>query len=168
MQRKGQRKKNRPQIQYKNKLKLIKATAKNKTANIDFNIFDDNDNRATLNGSRHEHWDYGKNLTYTNVTKNNKQKQATKDQWKILREFNPPSSTTDIHIPTDGFFCDSPSNCSFQLAFKKLLAYIRHRNITCPSRPIVNSNAIGTITKPGHKISCSNWFFSLMIRISQY
>lgn len=27
-----------------------------------------------------------------------------------MREQNPPSATTDIHIKSDGFFCEAPSN----------------------------------------------------------
>lgn len=91
-------------------MKMIKATVKNKTASIGFNIFSDIDHRTKLNSSDHEHWAYGKNLTYMNATKANKEKQSSKDQWKELRDINPPSSTTDHHIPTDGYFCDSPSN----------------------------------------------------------
>lgn len=95
-------------------MKIIKAQMDNVTIS-DFNPFSDNDNQQLVNGSRH--WEYGTNSTYTNVTKAFKEKQASKNQWKILRNINPPSSTTDLHIPTDGFFCDSPSKFAFARHF---------------------------------------------------
>lgn len=90
-------------------MKYIKQSVKNQTATKNFNFFDENDDHLHLNGTQHEHWDYGTNLSYTNSNETEQMQQTKKDQWKMLRNFNPPSSTTDVHIPTDGFFCESPS-----------------------------------------------------------
>lgn len=86
-------------------MKYIKATADNKTN--EFNFFDDKDHPG--NKSRHEHWDYGTNMSYVSSNETEQIKSSNKKQWQLLRESNPPSSTTDIHIPTDGYFCESPS-----------------------------------------------------------
>lgn len=91
---------------------MIKAKAKNESL-ADFNPFNDIEYQPKIPPNdtvrQDEHWEYGKNMSYINITESNKEKEAAKDQWKILRNINPPSSTTDLHIPTDGFFCDSPS-----------------------------------------------------------
>lgn len=90
-------------------MKYIKQSATNQSATSNFNFFDENDDHLHLNGTQHEHWDYGTNQSYVNNNETEQMQQTKKDQWKMLRNFNPPSSTTDVHIPTDGFFCESPS-----------------------------------------------------------
>lgn len=100
-------------------MKYIKETVTNQTVANTFNFFDEKDDNLNLNGSRHEHWDYGTNLSYVNNNETEQMQQTKKDQWTMLRNFNPPSSTTDIHIPTDGFFCESPSKfCPFFVKFR--------------------------------------------------
>lgn len=105
---------NRTRIHFKKKMKYIKQSAVNQTANNNFNFFDENDDHMHLNGTQREHWEYGTNSSYINNNQTEQMQQTKKDQWKMLRNFNPPSSTTDIHIPTDGFFCESPSNICLQ------------------------------------------------------
>lgn len=111
-------------------MKFIKENAAaNKTTSADFNFFNENDDHGhgrsqvdnntiareknSTNGSgssnRHEHWDYGKNLSYVHTNDTDRKLKLKKEQWNLLRNFNPPSSTTDIHVPTDGYFCDSPN-----------------------------------------------------------
>lgn len=88
-------------------MKFIKANNDNKTATNEFNFFDDKEHSG--NYSKHEHWDYGTNMTYVSSNETELMKASNKKQWQLLRDSNPPSSTTDIHTPTDGYFCESPS-----------------------------------------------------------
>lgn len=85
----------------------------NKTSiKLDADYFQDLDsvNGSGVNSSRPEHhWNYGKNLSSINEEENNEKVELKKNQWKLLREQNPPSATTDMHIKSDGFFCDAPS-----------------------------------------------------------
>lgn len=67
-----------------------------------------NENNSSIIRSE-QHWNYGKNLSFTNEDEYNEKQEQKKNQWKLLREQNPPSATTDIHIKTDGFFCEAPS-----------------------------------------------------------
>lgn len=125
----NQRRKNKTKIQFKKKLKFIKENvASNKTTSSEFNFFDESDDHSrdrsmsdnsTVAGAknntagvdnRHEHWDYGRNLSYVHTNDTDRKLKMKKEQWNSLRNFNPPSSTTDIHIPTDGYFCDSPNS----------------------------------------------------------
>lgn len=71
-----------------------------------------------------QHWNYGKNLSFTNEDEYNEKQEQKKNQWKLLREQNPPSATTDIHIKTDGFFCEAPSKCPFLFAIIAVLIRI--------------------------------------------
>lgn len=74
-----------------------------------------NENNSSIIRSE-QHWNYGKNLSFTNEDEYNEKQEQKKNQWKLLREQNPPSATTDIHIKTDGFFCEAPSKCTFLFA----------------------------------------------------
>lgn len=89
---------------------------KTTTTNFDADYFQEFDNNITsrVNFSTiierpDQHWNYGKNLSYTNDDKYNEKLELKKNQWKLLREQNPPSATADLHIRTDGFFCEAPS-----------------------------------------------------------
>lgn len=155
------RKQNRLQINYKNKLKLIKAKTNNETL-VDFNPFNDiayQPKAASNSSGHHDHWDYGKNMTYANVFAKNKDKEATKDQWKILRNINPPSSTTDFHIPTDGFFCDSPSKSTHDCLLEFMCI---HHILRFPLLQTMNMHillwSVSTTIWPNHCSRSMHWW----------
>lgn len=157
LQRKGnnkRRKNQNVQIKYENKLKLLKAKTNNVSIS-DFNPFSDNDDKHFVNGSRH--YDYGTNLTYTNTTKADKEKQPSK--WKILHNFNPPSSTTDLHIPTDGFFCDSPSKFQLFCVVVKFRAFI----LTSLTFFLDNEYAHFIVQRVNHNVSDSLFEINAMM-----
>lgn len=54
------------------------------------------------------HWSYGKNLSFTDDDEYNK-KLEQRNEWRLLREQNPPGIESEIHVKTNGFFCEAPS-----------------------------------------------------------
>jgi protein dispatched 1 len=86
---------------------INKLNAMNATVNYDLVNFGEYDDNETFS-MRHDHYDYGKNLSFVAEEVNNERIQLKKNQWKSLLNLYPPQMT-DIHIPTDGFFCESPS-----------------------------------------------------------
>lgn len=78
----------------------------NVSSRLDFDSSDESYNNAT---SDSRHWNYGKNLSFTDEEEYNKKLEQQNKEWKLLREKNPPGIESDIHIKTNGFFCEAPS-----------------------------------------------------------
>lgn len=102
-------------------MKFIKENfALNKSKSFDekitFEEYEDNDTFI----NRHEHWDYGKNQSYTDDELNSKKLQM-KSTWVSLMNLTPPPLSAD-HI-SDGFFCDAPSKFIF-LNFYSMMSYV--------------------------------------------
>lgn len=61
-----------------------------------------------------EAWEYGRNVSFIDdedETAANKSIQMKKENWMKLTKMQPPPFQTDIHTSSDGFFCESPSEC---------------------------------------------------------
>lgn len=106
------KKKKQKEKKFNNKIKFIKDNfALNKSKNYDekitFEEYEDNDTFV----NRHEHWDYGKNQSYTDDDDDelNSKKLQMKSTWVSLMNLTPPPLSVN-HI-SDGFFCDAPSKC---------------------------------------------------------
>jgi protein dispatched 1 len=110
----GKKKKKKEKIKFNKKIKFInKLNALNATANYDLVNFEEYDDNETFS-LRHDHYDYGKNLSFVSEDANNKQILAKKKQWQMFLNQYPPQ-TINAHVPTDGFFCESPSKYDTQL-----------------------------------------------------
>lgn len=78
----------------------------NVSSRLDFDGSDESYNNVTVNS---RHWNYGKNLSFTDDEEYNKKLELRNNEWKLLREQNPPGIESEIHIKTNGFFCEAPS-----------------------------------------------------------
>ncbi|XP_059612470.1 protein dispatched [Phlebotomus argentipes] len=88
------------------KIKIIKNLPTNGT----YDLPDDYDSQDNTTVSvRHEHWDYGRNITYESDESTKKRNKLKKDNWIKLTKMYPPPLTTDVHTTSDGFFCESPN-----------------------------------------------------------
>lgn len=115
--------KKRKKKQHKKVFDNMKWIKKNLTSNnnkstknielITFAEYEDNDTFV----NQHEHWDYGKNQSYSDdeVTSRNLQRKST---WVSLMNLTPPPLSID-HI-SDGFFCDAPSKNNILFFIKSL------------------------------------------------
>lgn len=95
--------------QLSEKLKVIKNIPElgNDPSNGNIEGYDDNYDASNI--SRHDHWDYGKNMSYDSIN-NTESIEKKRLRWLDLKSSNPPSSASDtVHIATNGFFCESPS-----------------------------------------------------------
>jgi len=119
--KKEHRKKNRHQrkhqLKFGKKIKILKDYSVNakKTFNADISYnMDDSGNDTTVE-SHHDHYDYGINKTYDEEA-DRKTKELKNQKWNILGKMLPPVITsTDFHS-TDGYFCESPSECCVVLS----------------------------------------------------
>ncbi|GAB0087327.1 Protein dispatched [Sergentomyia squamirostris] len=89
------------------KIKLIKNLPNNGSFDFtdDYDMMMDN----STGTPRHEHWDYGKNISYVNDESTKKRNKLKKEKWIKLTKMYPPPLTTDVHTTSDGFFCESPN-----------------------------------------------------------
>ncbi|XP_058062470.1 protein dispatched [Anopheles bellator] len=72
--------------------------------------FEEYDNETvTSRGSRMEVWEYGKNQTFYTDEIGNKTMEKKRAKWDTLRKLKPPPEPVEMHIPSDGFFCESPN-----------------------------------------------------------
>ncbi|XP_055677193.1 protein dispatched [Lutzomyia longipalpis] len=101
-----QKKRKKKKIPLPEKIKIIKNLPANGTYDLPED-YDSPDN-LTLN-SRHEHWDYGRNISYVSDESTKKRNKLKKDNWIKLTKMYPPPLTTDVHTTSDGFFCESPN-----------------------------------------------------------
>lgn len=74
------------------------------------------------------HWNYGKNLSFTDDDEYNKKLEQRNNEWRLLREQNPPGIETEIHVKTSGFFCEAPSKFEVlpetKLFFSKIKTFL--------------------------------------------
>lgn len=78
----------------------------NASSRLEFDSSDESFNNVTNNA---RHWNYGKNLSFTNDDEYNKKLELRKNEWRLLLEQNPPGIESEIHVKTSGFFCEAPS-----------------------------------------------------------
>lgn len=98
-------------MKFKNKLKAIRdQLTLNTSGRLDFDTSDESYTNVTNNV---RHWNYGKNLSFTNDEEYNKRLEQ-RNEWKLLREQNPPGIESELHTKSNGFFCDAPSNFQFK------------------------------------------------------
>lgn len=104
--RKG--KKKTEKLKLDKKIKILKNfSSNNKSFNIDIAYkaaFEEVNETAV----GHEHWDYGKNMTY-DEEKENKRKKMKQDKWNVFIKVDPPPITSTDYQSSDGYFCESPS-----------------------------------------------------------
>lgn len=87
---------------------------RNASSKLEFDGSDELYHNGTGND---RHWNYGKNLSFTNDEDYNKKLEMRNNEWRLLREQNPPGIDSDIHVKTSGFFCDAPSECTDLMEF---------------------------------------------------
>lgn len=78
---------------------------------ISFQEYDNETEEA--HGGRPEVWEYGYNRTYYAEETAKKTMTGKRDNWNTLRKLRPPPEPIEMHIPSDGFFCESPSKSIF-------------------------------------------------------
>uniref|UniRef100_A0A1B0DL98 Uncharacterized protein n=1 Tax=Phlebotomus papatasi TaxID=29031 RepID=A0A1B0DL98_PHLPP len=101
-----QKKRKKKKLALPEKIKLIK----NLPYNGSYDLSDDYDSLDNVSrSSRHEHWDYGKNISYVSDESTKKRNKLKKENWIKLTQMYPPPLTTDVHTTSDGFFCESPN-----------------------------------------------------------
>lgn len=84
----------------------------NVSSKLDLDTSDESYNNVSNNV---RHWNYGKNLSFTNDEEYNKKLELSTNEWRLLREQNPPGIESEIHTKTSGFFCDAPSKLQMKL-----------------------------------------------------
>lgn len=86
----------------------------NISTRIEFDGSDELDSNVT-NNNNVRHWNYGKNLSFTDDEEYNKKLELKNNPWRLLREQNPPGIESEVHTKTNGFFCEAPSKCELKL-----------------------------------------------------
>uniref|UniRef100_A0A1Q3F822 Putative patched transmembrane receptor n=1 Tax=Culex tarsalis TaxID=7177 RepID=A0A1Q3F822_CULTA len=79
----------------------------NKSSNGELISFEEYDNDTF--SLRHDNWEYGKNMTFYPEETGNKTVEKKRAKWDTLRNLKPPPDVIEMHIPADGFFCESPN-----------------------------------------------------------
>lgn len=102
------------------KIKIIKDwSVSNRTIDLNYHEEFDMDENVTI--GRHEHWDYGRNLSSISEEVHNKRVLQKTKQWKSLLNLSPPPPlVVDFHMPFDGFFCESPNKEYSHLVVKRV------------------------------------------------
>ncbi|XP_058467660.1 protein dispatched [Malaya genurostris] len=88
-------------------IRILKDLTINKSSNGELVNFEEYDNETF--SSRHNNWEYGKNMSFYTEESGNKTMEKKRAKWDSLRNLKPPPDQTDVHIPSDGFFCESPN-----------------------------------------------------------
>uniref|UniRef100_A0A182PPZ7 SSD domain-containing protein n=1 Tax=Anopheles epiroticus TaxID=199890 RepID=A0A182PPZ7_9DIPT len=81
-------------------------------ANGEIISFEEYDNETMGHGRGHgrqEVWEYGRNQSYYTEEVGNKTMEKKRAKWDTLRRLKPPPEPIEMHIPSDGFFCESPN-----------------------------------------------------------
>lgn len=92
-------------------LRILKELYHNQSAaNGEIISFEEYDNETMPHrGGRQEVWEYGRNQSYYTEEVGNKTMEKKRAKWDTLRRLKPPPEPIETHIPSDGFFCESPS-----------------------------------------------------------
>lgn len=91
-----------------NKMKMLKElTLNNRSSNGEVISFEEYDNETFI--SRHDNWEYGRNMSFYAEETSNKTMEKKRAKWDTLRKLKPPPDLMEMHIPADGFFCESPN-----------------------------------------------------------
>ncbi|XP_055523625.1 protein dispatched [Wyeomyia smithii] len=109
--RKKGRKKTNGNAKKRNRLnksiRILKEISTNKSSNGELISYEEYDNDTF--SSRHDNWEYGKNMSFYAEETGNKTMEKKRAKWDTLRNLKPPPDSIEIHIPADGFFCESPN-----------------------------------------------------------
>lgn len=107
--RKNKNRHEKKRLKFDQKMRKLKEYSTNRNYNYNIDIVynsDDNGNDTFIDD--HNHWEYGKNISY-DEEKDKKMKESKKKKWEgFLKIEPPPLTSTDFHS-TDGYFCESPS-----------------------------------------------------------
>lgn len=99
-----------------NKMKMLKElTLNNRSSNGEVISFEEYDNETFI--SQHDNWEYGRNMSFYAEETSNKTMEKKRAKWDTLRKLKPPPDLMEMHIPADGFFCESPSKSYNLLIF---------------------------------------------------
>ncbi|XP_041788243.1 protein dispatched [Anopheles merus] len=92
-------------------LRILKELYHNQSAtNGEIISFEEYDNETMPHrGGRQEVWEYGRNQSYYTEEVGNKTMEKKRAKWDTLRRLKPPPEPIETHIPSDGFFCESPN-----------------------------------------------------------
>uniref|UniRef100_A0A182NZ92 SSD domain-containing protein n=1 Tax=Anopheles dirus TaxID=7168 RepID=A0A182NZ92_9DIPT len=92
-------------------IRILKELYHNQTtSNGEIISFEEYDNETTSHrGGRQEVWEYGRNQSYYTEEVGNKTMEKKRAKWDTLRKLKPPPEPIETHIPSDGFFCESPN-----------------------------------------------------------
>lgn len=116
--RKNKNRHQKKKLNFDKKMKMLKDFAtNNKTYNVEiaYNTLDDSGNDTTL--VEHNHWDYGTNKSYDEVTEKRSREMKKKKWNEFSKPEPPPITSTDFHS-TDGYFCESPSKSAIRIYSK--------------------------------------------------
>ncbi|XP_035891595.1 protein dispatched [Anopheles stephensi] len=97
---------------YSNKnIRMLKELYHNQSVtNGEIVSFEEYDNETMAHRSgRQEVWEYGRNQSYYTEEIGNKTMEKKRAKWDTLRKLKPPPEPIETHIPSDGFFCESPN-----------------------------------------------------------
>uniref|UniRef100_A0A182W1K9 SSD domain-containing protein n=1 Tax=Anopheles minimus TaxID=112268 RepID=A0A182W1K9_9DIPT len=96
---------------YSKNIRILKELYHNQSvANGEIISFEEYDNETMSHrGGRQEVWEYGRNQSYYTEEVGNKTMEKKRAKWDTLRKLKPPPEPIETHIPSDGFFCESPN-----------------------------------------------------------
>uniref|UniRef100_A0A182MN79 SSD domain-containing protein n=1 Tax=Anopheles culicifacies TaxID=139723 RepID=A0A182MN79_9DIPT len=99
------------QTKYSKNIRILKELYHNQSAaNGEIISFEEYDNETMSHrGGRQEVWEYGRNQSYYTEEVGNKTMEKKRAKWDTLRKLKPPPEPIETHIPSDGFFCESPN-----------------------------------------------------------
>ncbi|XP_049278174.1 protein dispatched [Anopheles funestus] len=96
---------------YSKNIRILKELYHNQSAaNGEIISFEEYDNETMPHrNGRQEVWEYGRNQSYYTEEVGNKTMEKKRAKWDTLRKLKPPPEPIETHIPSDGFFCESPN-----------------------------------------------------------
>uniref|UniRef100_A0A182Q1X4 SSD domain-containing protein n=1 Tax=Anopheles farauti TaxID=69004 RepID=A0A182Q1X4_9DIPT len=107
-------------------MRILKELYHNQTtSNGEVISFEEYDNEtASHRGGRQELWEYGRNQSYYTEEVGNKTMEKKRAKWDTLRKLKPPPEPIETHIPSDGFFCESPNKEYAHLVVQRTAHYL--------------------------------------------
>lgn len=92
------------------KIKKIKQTKMPKMNKILYTEYhNDSKFESNMTSDEHEHWSYGRNLSYLSQEDSVNRSEYTRNQWVSLKNFQFSPYLEHNHLSSDGFFCGVPS-----------------------------------------------------------